>query len=358
LDWHLIDSLHANFQTHGMIERAKHHDKELAAIAESTAAIQELPDGEARRRVLSYVMDRFFPETGSDQQRSASASQPVSMAVSGTRAREFTGRDLQGVARITDEGDFEIVLREFWASSRSDAAVRLARLAIHAHERLTGTAMSSRTGLTPLLKAWHLYDGNTRARLARERGIIRSGDGLSLDDLEKARADRSVAEMRSRTGTSHRGRRFRRAGTEPRRAIDAEETSLGRVAVFEHIENWGNFTNYCSIGIHVVDKNGILLWANKTELNLLGYRPNEYIGHFVGDFHADPDSVADILAKLLRFETVANYPARLRAKDGSIKYVSVNSNVFQQSSGEFVHSRCFTTEISEAVWEVMKQQQA
>jgi PAS domain S-box-containing protein len=335
-----------------MIEQAKHHDYELTAIAKSSAAIQELPDSEARRRVLTYVMDRYFPESSSHQQRSASASQPVSAAASRTLTREFPEGDLQGVARITNEGDFEIVIREFWASSRLDAAVRLAKLAIYAHERLTGAAMSSRTGLTPLLKAWHLYDGNTRARLARERGIIRSGDSLSLDDLEKSRASRSVVEMRSRVGTSNRGRRFRRAGVEPKRATDA-----GRVAVFEHIENWGNFTNYCSIGIHVVDKSGILLWANKTELELLGYRPEEYIGHFVGDFHVDLDPVADILDKLGRFETVANYPARLRAKDGSIKYVSVNSNVFQQPGGEFGHSRCFTTEISEAVWKVMKQQQ-
>jgi PAS domain S-box-containing protein len=341
-----------------MIEQAKHHDYELAAIAKSSAAIQELPDSEARRRVLTYVMDRYFPETGSSRQLSASASQPVSVAVSGTRAREFTGGDLQGVARITNDGDFELVIREFWASSRLDAAVRLAKLAIYAHERLTGAAMSSRTSLTPLLKGWHLYDGNTRARLARERGIIRSGDSLSLDDLEKSRADRSVIEMLSRAGTSNRSRRFRRAGAEPKRATDAEETGSGRVAVFEHIENWGNFTNYCSIGIHVVDKGGILLWANKTELELLGYRPEEYIGHFVGDFHVDLASVADILAKLGRFETVANYPARLRAKDGCIKHVSVNSNVFQQPGGEFGHSRCFTTEISEAVWKVMKQQQA
>jgi PAS domain S-box-containing protein len=339
-----------------MIEQAKHHDYELAAIAKSSAAVQELPDSESRRRVLTYVMDRYFPESGSHQQRSASASQPGSVAVSETRVQEFSEGDLRGIARITDEGDFEIVIREFWASSRLDAAVRLAKLAIYAHERLTGAAMSSRTCLTPLLKAWHLYDGNTRARLARERGIIRSGDSLSLDDPEKSRANRSVVEMRSRVGTGNRGRRFRRAGAEPGAATDAGQTNSGRVAVFEHIENWGNFTNYCSIGIHVVDKSGILLWANKTELELLGYRPEEYIGHFVGDFHVDPDPVADILARLGRFETVANYPARLRAKDGSIKFVSVNSNVFQQPGGEFGHSRCFTTEISEAVWKVMKQQ--
>jgi PAS domain S-box-containing protein len=340
-----------------MVGQVIHNDYELAAIAKSSAAILELPDGEARRRVLTYVMDRYLPGPGSGR-LSAAVSQPASVTISGTRAREFTEGDLLGVACINNDGGFEIVIREFWASSRLDAAVRLAKLAIYAHERLTGAAMSSRATLTPLLKDWHLYDGNTRARLARERGITRSGDSLSLDDMEKSRADRLVIEMRSRAVSGNRSRRFRRAGAEPKGTIGADETSSRGVAVFEHIENWGNFTNYCSIGIHVVDKSGTILWVNKTELELLGYRPEEYIGRFVGNFHADPDPVADILARLSRFETVSNYPARLRAKDGSIKYVSVNSNVFRQSGGDFGHSRCFTTEICEAVWKVIKQQRA
>jgi hypothetical protein len=73
-----------------------------------------------------------------------------------------------------------------------------------------------------------------------------------------------------------------------------------------------------------------------------------------GDFHADQDVIQDILARLTRDEALNAYPARLRAKDGSTKYVMINSNVYREKGGEFGHTRCFTTEIGEAAWKALK----
>jgi hypothetical protein len=115
--------------------------------------------------------------------------------------------------------------------------------------------------------------------------------------------------------------------------------------VFEHFENWDNFANKCSVSLHAVDGNGTILWAN-----------DKYIGRFIGDFHVDRDVVEDILGRLTRDETVNAYPARLRAKDGSTKYVMINSNVYRQKNGDFEHTRCFTTGIDEAAWKALKQQ--
>src|SRR5450755_3843172 len=70
-----------------MVGQVIHNDYELAAIAKSSAAILELPDGEARRRVLTYVMDRYLPGPGSGR-LSAAVSQPASVTISGTRARD------------------------------------------------------------------------------------------------------------------------------------------------------------------------------------------------------------------------------------------------------------------------------
>jgi hypothetical protein len=50
------------------------------------------------------------------------------------------------------------------------------------------------------------------------------------------------------------------------------------------------------------------------------------------------------------------YPARLRAKDGSTRYVMINSNVYRHKTGEFEHTRCFTTGISEKAWQALKEQ--
>ena len=111
------------------------------------------------------------------------------------RAVERTEREIPGVARLTDAGQLQMTLREVTARSRLEAAARVATVAIYAHQRLTGQPLSSRRFLTPLLKEWRLYDGNTRSRLARERGIVRTGDSLSLDARARRDAEGFVNDM-------------------------------------------------------------------------------------------------------------------------------------------------------------------
>lgn len=75
-----------------------------------------------------------------------------------------------------------------------------------------------------------------------------------------------------------------------------------------------SFIENASIGIHIVNSEGKVLWANKLELNLLGYDKDEYFEHLISDFHADEATISDILARLSRFEQLQDYPARLKAK--------------------------------------------
>lgn len=110
------------------------------------------------------------------------------------------------------------------------------------------------------------------------------------------------------------------------------------------------------MGVHLVDHEGTVLWANRTELGLLGYEPDEYIGKSISAFHADSDVINRILGILVGGGELHAYPARLRAKDGSIKHVLINSNVFR-THDEFTHTRCFTSEISEAVYELLRAEQ-
>ncbi|MDT7603978.1 MAG: hypothetical protein QOF61_1975, partial [Acidobacteriota bacterium] len=91
---------------------------------------------------------------------------------------------------------------------------------------------------------------------------------------------------------------------------------------------------------------GTILWANRAELELLGYTRDEYIGHHINEFHADKDAIQDILARLTRGEELHGYEARLKCKDGSIRHVAINSNVYWEGE-RFVHTRCFTRDISE-----------
>jgi two-component system cell cycle sensor histidine kinase/response regulator CckA len=101
-----------------------------------------------------------------------------------------------------------------------------------------------------------------------------------------------------------------------------------------------------TIGLHCVDANGIIIWANQAELDLFGYTPEEYIGQNIAKFYCDKAVLDDILARLNANETLENYEARLLCKDGSIRYVLINSNV-RWENGKFSYTRCYTRDITE-----------
>lgn len=107
-----------------------------------------------------------------------------------------------------------------------------------------------------------------------------------------------------------------------------------------------DFFENAAEGLHWAGPDGTILWANQAELDLLGYTREEYIGHHIAEFHADPDVIADILERLTRGETLHEYEAQLRGKDGSIRHVLINSNVLWED-GKFIHTRCFTRDITE-----------
>jgi PAS domain S-box-containing protein len=110
-------------------------------------------------------------------------------------------------------------------------------------------------------------------------------------------------------------------------------------------EQLRDFVENAVVGLHQVGPDGTILWANRAELELLGYPPEEYIGRSIADFHADPEVIQDILARLSRGEELHSYEARLRTKDGAIRHVLISSNV-QWRDGQFVHTRCFTRDIT------------
>jgi PAS domain S-box-containing protein len=106
-----------------------------------------------------------------------------------------------------------------------------------------------------------------------------------------------------------------------------------------------DYVDNANIGLHWVDANGIIKWANKAELDMLGYTTEEYIGHHIGEFHVSREKIDDILYRLSCHETLNQYESQLRCKDGSIKTVHISSSVFREE-GRFIHSRCFTIDVT------------
>lgn len=109
-----------------------------------------------------------------------------------------------------------------------------------------------------------------------------------------------------------------------------------------------DFFENAAIGLHIVAADGTILRANKAELDMLGYLPDEYIGKPITFFHVDQHVIEQIMKRLSQGEMLEQYPARLRAKDGSIRHVRITSSG-QFQDGKFVQTRCFTTDVTDAI---------
>ncbi|MCA9132313.1 MAG: PAS domain S-box protein, partial [Planctomycetales bacterium] len=107
-----------------------------------------------------------------------------------------------------------------------------------------------------------------------------------------------------------------------------------------------DFFENATVGLHWVGPDGIILRANRAELEMLGYSREEYVGHHIAEFYHEPAVIEQILQRLAAGEELHDCEARLRCKDGSIKHVVINSNVLWEQ-GRFIHSRCFTRDVTQ-----------
>lgn len=109
-----------------------------------------------------------------------------------------------------------------------------------------------------------------------------------------------------------------------------------------------DFVENASMGLRQVAADGTIIWANKAELDLLGYEEIEYIGQHIAKFHVDEPVINDILFQLSSGKTIIDHSARLRCKDGSIKNVLIHSNG-RFDGDRLRYTRCFTRDVTDKV---------
>jgi PAS domain S-box-containing protein len=131
------------------------------------------------------------------------------------------------------------------------------------------------------------------------------------------------------------------------RSLEAEvaHRAAAEKALARRERELSDFFDNATEGLHSVGPDGTILWANKAELDLLGYAAHEYVGRHIAEFHADRDVIEDMLARLGRGESMLNYPARMLHRDGSIRHVLVNSNACFED-GQFACTRCYTRDVT------------
>jgi len=162
--------------------------------------------------------------------------------------------------------------------------------------------------------------------IAAQRAQLEATNELVEDEVEKRTAELQRTQREKETALAEQARL----------AQDLQRSE----------QELKDFLASAAIPIHSVGADGKILWANRAEIAALGYEPEEYVGRHIAEFHADAEVIQDILSRLERNETLRDYAARLRCKDGSIKDVLIDSNVCWEQ-GQFKYTRCFTRDITE-----------
>jgi PAS domain S-box-containing protein len=133
------------------------------------------------------------------------------------------------------------------------------------------------------------------------------------------------------------------------------ERNKNENAVHESEKELRDFVDNVYLGLHWVSSDGKILWANNHELELLGYDKDEYLGKNISEIHVDQAKINDILSRLRNNEIIKDCEAQIKCKDGSIRDVIILANVYWKN-GQFIHSRCFTRDITEKKLQQIKAQ--
>jgi PAS domain S-box-containing protein len=103
-----------------------------------------------------------------------------------------------------------------------------------------------------------------------------------------------------------------------------------------------DFFENAPIALHWLSGEGIVLWANQTELDVLGYTAEEYIGQLITKFCPDEQElVVEMFKTLGSGNSIREVPVRFRTKDGRIANLLIDANVKYDDAGNFSHTRCF-----------------
>ena len=89
--------------------------------------------------------------------------------------------------------------------------------------------------------------------------------------------------------------------------VDITERKRQEEAARQSEQDLRDFLENAHMPIHWVGPDGMVLWANRAELQMLGYSPDEYIGHHIAEFHADQPVIDDILKRLTNGEILTDY---------------------------------------------------
>lgn len=167
-------------------------DPEIVAMSRIGEALGDIEDEQVVSRILKWAIDKFSPAT---QTITSTTGKQTQTGMPTPTQIGVKSNELPGIAKLSEDGKFELTVRDVKAKSQQNSALRHALIIIQAYTKLTGQqSVSSRRIVSPILKDRRLYNGNTRRILAEHQGIIRDRDNLSLDSVAKDEAESYIRE--------------------------------------------------------------------------------------------------------------------------------------------------------------------
>jgi len=109
-----------------------------------------------------------------------------------------------------------------------------------------------------------------------------------------------------------------------------------------------DFLENAAEGLHQVGPDARILWANPSQLRLLGYSADEYVGHKLADFFVNRDLFDEFWRRIMAREVVYDFPAALKCKNGVTRQVLIHSSGYWED-GKFLYTRCFIRDVTERV---------
>jgi PAS domain S-box-containing protein len=134
------------------------------------------------------------------------------------------------------------------------------------------------------------------------------------------------------------------------RVLDVEKAGRKEAEKSLHLrqKELSDFIENALEGLQQVGPEGKILWANPAQLKLLGYAADEYIGHQLTDFYVERKRFEEFWDRLMHGESIYDFQAALRCKDGSVKHVLIHSSGLWED-GKFLYTRCFIRDVTERV---------
>ncbi|HYV48016.1 MAG TPA: PAS domain S-box protein [Myxococcaceae bacterium] len=239
--------------------------------------------------------------------------------------REVTGGQQRGVRAFGEMVDL------LWQGGQRAAALRL--------EALWDEVMGEEGASLTLLCAYRMAgfsgaDGLPDVCARHGRILLPERAGLSLEENVSEHVRELATEIAQRREVEDE---LRRSIADLRKAEEAARRSEDELR---------DFAEHATVGLQWVDAGGTVLWANRAQLEMLGYQRDEYVGRRLARFHADESAGRDLVHRMTDEDGLRDVEVRLRAGDGTYRDLLISANAFRRG-GRVVYYRCFSRDVTD-----------